>query len=87
MCNGTPEEYGKMIIDQEKFTGQYRSLTIPATGHQDLQMKLGKMDVKGPSGKYILIMANCDVSGRDVEASGKYIWMSSCLKRRPRLQL
>jgi len=76
LCKGRPEEYGKLIIDQEKFTGQYRSLTIPGSGHQDLQMKFGKMDVKEPSGKYVLLMSNCNVEGRDLEASGKYVWMS-----------
>ena len=34
------------------------------------------MEIQEPSGKYILIMSNCNVEGRDVNASGKYVWMS-----------
>ena len=65
-----------MIIDQNKFTGQYRSFNVPGSGHQDLHVKFGKMDIEGPSGKYVLIMSNCNVEGRDLMASGKYVWKS-----------
>lgn len=76
LCKGRPEEYGKMIIDKTKFTGQYRTIVVPGSGHQELHAKFGKMNVNGPTGKYVLVMSNCNVEGRDLNASGQYVWMS-----------
>ena len=76
LCDATNESYGKIIIDQEKFKGEYRMLSIPPSGHHDLHVKPGRLNVKGPTGKYVLVMSNCNAGGRDVEAHGEYTWMS-----------
>lgn len=47
-----------------------RSINEPGKRHQDLNVKFGKME------KYVLVMSNCNVEGRDLRASGQYVWKS-----------
>ena len=76
-CDGPVD---RLILDRNKFQGLARSLDIP--GPPDT---LSKQILKNPvfdipstsaSGKYVLIMANCNVNGRLVEAEGTYAYRS-----------
>ena len=71
-------ESGKLIIDQNKFDGNHLQLTIPGSGHHELHLKDGIMEIDSekPSGKYILAMSNCNRDGRNVDAVGHYVWKS-----------
>lgn len=77
LCDGPVD---RLIVDRNTFQGQMRSLDIP--GPPDL---VSKQILKNPvfdipatsgSGKYILIMANCNVNGRLVEVEGSYAFRS-----------
>lgn len=76
LCEGTPNEYGKLIVNKTTFKGQYRSMPIPPTGQKELQFKFGKLPVTGDTGKYVMIVSNCNPNGRGLAVSGKYVWMS-----------
>lgn len=76
LCKGDPGEYGKLILNNTKFRGLYRSIAIPPTGDQVSHVKFGKMAVEGESGKYVMLVSNCNPEGRNMYVSGKYVWKS-----------
>jgi hypothetical protein len=49
---------------------------VPASGKLETTVKYGKLEEPDDSGKYILIIANCNDEGRDVMVNGKYTWES-----------
>lgn len=73
--------YGKLIIDSEKFSardvgGKHRIVDIPAIGEINDNLKYGTFEEKENNGKYILLLANCNDEGRPVLVSGLGIWQS-----------
>ncbi len=75
-CHNGSDTYGRLIIDKKKFTGQHRFLNVPINGIWQGSVKYGKLEVAKDSGRYIMILANCNDEGRDVNVSGEYIWKS-----------
>lgn len=68
---------GRLIIDNELFGGEQRPLVVPSTGDFEGSIDIApKMDSKQGTGKYTLVLANCDDYGRDVHMHGKYLWKS-----------
>jgi len=76
LCDGSEDHLGRLIIDKDKFEGEHRFLTVPATGEMEANVKYGKIEQKTDTGKYVLIMANCNDHGRNVMVNGKYEWKS-----------
>lgn len=75
LCSGTA--YGRLILDGEIFDGKHRLITIPASGEYDNYLKYGKFEEKkGTSGKYAIILANCNDEGRPVIVEGEMEWKS-----------
>jgi len=75
-CQGGPNEYGRLIINSTSFMGKHRFIMVPAEGDMDPHVRYGKIDGLQESGKYVLVIANCNEEGRDVLVSGKYTWES-----------
>jgi hypothetical protein len=76
LCQGGPEEWGRLIMNRTRYEGHYRSISVSETGHQEAKVKYGKLDEEKYSGKFILVMANCNPTGRNLTVSGKYVWHS-----------
>mmetsp|Transcript_16206 Transcript_16206/g.21489 ORF Transcript_16206/g.21489 Transcript_16206/m.21489 type:complete len:584 (-) Transcript_16206:558-2309(-) len=76
LCDGSEDHKGRLIIDPKTFKGEHRFLTVPASGKLEETIKYGKIDEKGETGKYVLVMANCSEKGRNVKVDGKYEWKS-----------
>ena len=75
------QQYGKLIIDNDKFSaknvgGRHRIIDIPAIGEINDNMQYGTFEEKDNNGKYILLLANCNDEGRPVLVSGFGIWQS-----------
>lgn len=70
--------YGRLIVDKVKFHGQHHFFMVPPYGPvaktlaEDQQI----FDVKNDSGKYVMIVANCDDYGRNLTVSGRFTWKS-----------
>jgi hypothetical protein len=80
LCRGGAKQEGRLIVDPDKFNGQHRFLGVPPSGIWSRAVKFGMFDLKEKdgSGKYSLIVANCnDVIGRNLTVTGDYVWKSS----------
>ena len=74
MCN-EKEDYGRLIVTSD-FQGMRRSIKVPHTG--PMKKKLNKDYFQfNESGRYVVVLANCDDAGRNITVSGKAIWKSS----------
>jgi hypothetical protein len=51
-------------------------LAIPASGHIERTITDGRMDFKTEDGRYVMIIANCNDFGRDLEVTGSYEFVS-----------
>eukprot|EP00956_Cyclotella_meneghiniana_P018123 scaffold29938_cov70-Cyclotella_meneghiniana.AAC.2 len=80
LCTGGPSQEGRLIVDPSKFRGQHKFLLVPPQGEwrRNVQDGLFVLDNKEePSGKYVMVVANCNESnGRDLTVSGEYTWSS-----------
>ena len=80
LCSGGPKQDGRLIVNSEKFSGQHKFLMVPSSGEWKRKVQDGMFALKneaGSSGKYVLVMANCnDVQGRNLTVSGQYTWSS-----------
>ena len=82
LCDGGPKQEGRLIVDPNKFKGEHRFLGVPPNGQWSRKVKSGMFDLKDEkeegTGKYVLVMANCnEMMGRNVTVSGRYVWKSS----------
>lgn len=82
LCNGGPKQDGRLIVDPNKFKGEHRFLGVPSSGKWSRSVKEGMFDLKGDgkegTGKYVLVVSNCnDIIGRNVTVSGEYVWKST----------
>lgn len=75
-CEGGPSQYGRLIVNSTMFKGQHRFILVPPTGKMDTTVKYGKLEEPQETGKYILVIANCNDEGRDVKVDGTYSWVS-----------
>lgn len=74
-------QLGRLILDEDVFSGknkgEHRPVSVPGTGDWDGSVQIPHMDtINGQSGKYTLVLANCNDYGRNVLIDGKYIWKS-----------
>ena len=76
-CDGP---VGQLIVNQDKFKGQRRSLQIPGPPNmiqnQVITDPIVVIPAGAESGKYVLLMANCNINGRLVEVEGTYAFQS-----------
>lgn len=63
-------------MNADSFTGQHRFIDVPASGSLITNLKYGKLEEPLHSGKYVLVVANCNDDGRNVTITGEYIWKS-----------
>ena len=75
LCDMTDEHYGRLIYDYQKFDGDSKFISIPATGDVSRRIRLAKFEQEA-SGHYVVLMANCNESGRIVAVNGSVIWKS-----------
>lgn len=75
-CAGGDAQYGRLIVNSTLFEGQHRFIDVPATGSLEASVHYAKLEEPTISGKYVLVIANCNDEGRDVFVNGKYIWKS-----------
>jgi hypothetical protein len=69
-------QYGRLIMDTDKFAGKHRLINVPSTGAYDEHLKYGRFEQKAGNGKYVVIFANCNDDGRQVVVEGKTTWKS-----------
>jgi len=69
-------QYGRLIINQEKFQGAQRVLAIPASGHVERRITDGRMDFASEEGRHVMIISNCNDFGRDLQVTGSYEFAS-----------
>ena len=65
---------GHLIMNKTSFVGQSRSVNIPSSG--SASVKFGHME-ESVSGKYVIVIANCNPMGRNMTVSGQYVLKSS----------
>jgi len=70
-----PGQYGRLIVDKTKFSGDSRYVNIPPAGDVTKRIKFGTMN-QNKSGRYVVVMSNCNESGRPVAVKGKMVWKS-----------
>jgi len=72
-------QYGRLIVNATLFSGQHRFLDVPAMpGTLDhASIHYGLLEEPTVSGKYNLVIVNCNDEGRTVMVEGKYAWKSS----------
>lgn len=75
LCQGS--QYGRLIMDATKFAGKHRFKNVPATGEFDEKLMYGRFEQNSESGKYVMVMANCNDEGRPVKVKGHTIWKSA----------
>lgn len=68
-------QYGRIIVDKSKYSGDSRYVNIPSSGDVSKRIKLGKLE-QLDKGHYVVVMANCDPSGRPVAVKGNMVWKS-----------
>lgn len=69
------EDYGRLMIDPEKFVGNHRFIVVPNEGPMSKQIKYGKME-EVQSGTYVVLYANCNERGREILVKGESVWVS-----------
>lgn len=64
-------------MNVSSFAGLHRFIPVPPSGKMETRIKYGKLEEPKQSGRYVLVLANCNDEGRDVMVKGEYIWKSS----------
>lgn len=73
LCNEA--QYGRLIIDKNKFKGGHYSVRVANQGDVVTHVPNGKAkDLK--TGKYVVVMSNCNDEGREMLISGSAGWRS-----------
>jgi hypothetical protein len=76
LCGSNEDDYGRLIIDKNRFDGNHRFVEISKTGDVSKALRYGKME-EHVSGQYVVLFANCNPrDGREVAVSGETIWKS-----------
>uniref|UniRef100_A0A7S0GMJ3 GOST seven transmembrane domain-containing protein n=1 Tax=Proboscia inermis TaxID=420281 RepID=A0A7S0GMJ3_9STRA len=83
LCDYSEPAYGRMIVNRTLFKGHHRTIRVFDAPNQEKYIKNGMMELKDgmnedddASGMYVLIMANCLTTGREVYVEGEYSWKS-----------
>lgn len=67
------QQYGRIIVNDKKYKGERRVLAIPSSGKvEGSHITDGRMTFDHRSGRYVVIIANCNDSARDLTVSGSY---------------
>ena len=79
MCSDAQK--GRLIFQEDnstgtKYLGERRSINIPLTGPVTMKLTYGKFEQK-ESGRYVVLLSNCDPDGRDILVKGHSIWKST----------
>lgn len=72
LCQKDPD-YGRLIIDANKFSGDHRFIRVPAKGEMHSQLRYGKI-LQLEEGHFVVVFANCNESGREVQVTGDADW-------------
>lgn len=75
-CTGDNNQYGRIIVNTTLFKGQHRFIDVPASGAMSAKVHFAQLEEPEISGKYILVIANCNDEGRRVTVQGHYTWKS-----------
>ena len=81
LCIGGPNQQGRLIINHQ-FNGEHVVLPIPSSSASKWEKHVGVLSpgyfpLQQGTGKYILIVANCnEITGRDLAVTGQYYWKS-----------
>ena len=69
------EDYGRLMINKEKYVGNHRFFLVPDEGPMSKQIKYGKVEAL-ESGTYVVLYANCNERGREIFVQGESVWKS-----------
>ena len=71
------EEFrGRLIIDQDKFHGYHRFVSVPPEGDMSKSVRYGHLE-QTDTGLYVFVLANCNVQeGRSILVTGETVWYS-----------
>jgi Lung seven transmembrane receptor len=75
LCEESDKNFGRLMIDSDKFTGNHRFVTVPPEGLMSKQIRYGKME-ETESGSYVVLYANCNERGREIYVTGESVWKS-----------
>ena len=80
LCIGGPNQQGRLIINHQ-FNGEHVVLPVPSSSRKWEKhlgvLSPGYFPLQQGTGKYILIVANCnEIYGRDLAVTGQYYWKS-----------
>jgi hypothetical protein len=78
LCDGNPDgdQYGRLIVSKEKFKGIRHYIDVPRAGPMKKKLK-NDIFLFNETGRYVVVFANCDATGRQVTLTGKAVWKSS----------
>lgn len=76
-CTGENNQYGRLIVNTTLFKGQHRFIDVPASGAMSASVHYAQLEEPDRSGKYILVISNCNDEGRSVVVQGHYTWKSA----------
>uniref|UniRef100_A0A7S4ADS0 GOST seven transmembrane domain-containing protein n=1 Tax=Pseudo-nitzschia australis TaxID=44445 RepID=A0A7S4ADS0_9STRA len=74
LCAGT--QFGRLIMDNEKFVGKHRLMNVPSNGNYSNHLRYGRFEETEESGRYVVVFANCNDEGRRVIVEGNTVWRS-----------
>jgi hypothetical protein len=76
LCGSNAEDYGRLIINTDKFDGNHRFVEISQAGTVSKAIRYGKME-EHVTGQYVVMFANCNArDGREVAVTGETVWKS-----------
>jgi len=75
MCEGG-DKLGRLIIDEDIFQGEARSVSVPNEGPVKKKLKNDFFEFE-QTGRYVVVFANCNELGREVKVEGEAIWHSA----------
>jgi Lung seven transmembrane receptor len=76
-CSSEKGHLGRLIVNTTLFRGEHRFIMFPNTGIMDLKVHYPQLEIPKLSGKYALVIANCNDDGRDILITGEYSWESA----------
>lgn len=75
LCTDAENNHGRLMIDQDKFKGSHRFVTVPSEGPMSKKIRFGNVEVQ-ESATYVVLYANCNTRGREIKITGDAVWKS-----------
>jgi Lung seven transmembrane receptor len=75
ICEDTDKSHGRLMVNDDKFTGVRRTIDVPREGPMSKQIRYGKVE-ETESGTYVVLYANCNDMGREITVTGESVWKS-----------